>query len=119
MRFAFISVVLLLIIMAGCHKSFQDTIETVNLSGTWKFQLDPDNVGMKDKWFNMEFNDSIQLPGTTDENKKGIFLDEQAVDRLSRVWYWKGAAWYQKEVDIPEHWTGKNFGADQGYLCLV
>jgi hypothetical protein len=56
----------------------------------------------------MEFNDSIQLPGTTDENKKGIFLDEQAVDRLSRVWYWKGAAWYQKEVDIPEHWTGKN-----------
>ena len=20
----------------------------------------------------------------------------------------KGAAWYQKEVDIPEHWTGKH-----------
>jgi len=23
------------------------------------------------------------------------------------VWYWKGAAWYQNEVDIPDDWSGK------------
>jgi hypothetical protein len=108
MRFSFLSLVVLLIVTTGCHQSIQDFTEIKDLSGTWKFQLDPDNVGMSDKWFSKELNDSIQLPGTTDENKKGIFKDEQAVDRLSRVWYWKGAAWYQKEVDIPENWTGKN-----------
>jgi len=63
---------------------------------------------MDQEWFNDDFSDSITLPGTTDENKKGIYKDEKAVDRLSRVWYWKGAAWYQKEVDIPEKWSGKN-----------
>ena len=27
---------------------------------------------------------------------------------LKPVKYYKGAAWYQKEVDIPEGWNGKN-----------
>ncbi len=108
MRFALSVSLVLLIITTGCYQSFQDFNEIEDLSGTWKFQLDPDDIGMKDKWYNKEFTDSIPLPGTTDENQKGIFIDEHAVDRLSRVWYWKGAAWYQKEVDIPEDWTGKN-----------
>ncbi|MFY0654016.1 MAG: beta-galactosidase [Cyclobacteriaceae bacterium] len=97
-----------MIITSGCQNSFESYDEVKDLSGTWKLQLDPSNVGMEEKWFNTDFNDSIPLPGTTDEHKKGIHKDEQAVERLSRVWYWKGAAWYQKEVDIPEHWTGKN-----------
>ncbi len=101
MKLSLLSLIVLLIITTSCQQSFQDFTEIADLSGTWKFQLDPDNLGMKDKWFSKEFNDSIQLPGTTDENKKGIFKDEKAVDRLSRVWYWKGAAWYQKEVFIP------------------
>ena len=49
----------------------------------------------------------MTLPGTTDTNQKGVFKDERAVDRLSRVWYWKGPAWYQREVVIPESWKGK------------
>ena len=53
------------------------------------------------------FDDTVQLPGTTDENHKGIRKDEQAIDRLSRVWYWKGPAWYQREVTIPDAWRGK------------
>jgi len=108
MRATLISLVFLLIIVSSCQESFQDVNQTMDLSGTWKFQLDPDNVGIKEKWFNKELNDSVLLPGTTDENKKGIFKDEKAVDRLSRVWFWKGAAWYQKEVTIPENWAGKN-----------
>ena len=31
----------------------------MDLSGTWKFQLDPDNAGMNNKWFNNEFNDCM------------------------------------------------------------
>ena len=96
------------LIAISCQQSYQEVNETIDLSGTWKFQLDSANVGMMDKWFNNDLNDSIQLPGTTDENKKGIYLDEKALERLSRVWYWKGAAWYQKEIIVPENWAGKN-----------
>ena len=108
MRFASTGIVFLLMISTACHRSFQDDQEIKDLSGTWKFQLDPDNVGMCERWFSKAFTDSISLPGTTDEHQKGIHKDEQVVDRLSRVWYWKGAAWYQKELDIPEHWSGKH-----------
>ncbi len=108
MRYAPLSIFVLIVMLTSCNQSTDCSNEIRDLSGIWKFQLDPDNVGMRDQWYSQEFSDSIPLPGTTDENKKGIFIDEQAVDRLSRVWYWKGAAWYQKEVDIPEHWAGKN-----------
>ncbi len=101
-------VFIVLLLSAGYQKYLYDNNETVDLSGTWSFQIDPDNIGVKDKWFNNSFNDSVQLPGTTDENKKGILLDEQADDRLSRVWFWEDAVWYQKEIDVPESWTGKN-----------
>jgi len=108
MKFTLINLFVLTVLMTSCHKSFQDYNEYIDLSGVWKFQLDSANVGIQEKWFNKQFDDSVKLPGTTDENKKGIYLDERAVDRLSRVWYWKGAAWYQKEVAIPEDWEGKN-----------
>ena len=108
MRLSSICLVFLVISTTSCRQSLQNDHETVDLTGTWKFRLDSANVGMQQKWFNKAFDDSVHLPGTTDENKKGIFLDEKAVDRLSRVWYWKGAAWYQKEVIIPENWEGKS-----------
>ena len=59
------------------------------------------------EWFAQEFEDTVHLPGTTDENQKGIKKDEQCIDRLSRVWYWKGPAWYQRRVTIPDTWKGK------------
>ena len=62
------------------------------LAGTWRFRLDPENAGVEKKWFAERLADSVTLPGTTDTNQKGEFKDERAVDRLSRVWYWKGAA---------------------------
>ncbi|MCY3017483.1 MAG: beta-galactosidase [Planctomycetota bacterium] len=81
--------------------------DSVSLAGTWRFRLDPENVGTAKKWFAEKLDDSVTLPGTTDTNQKGVFKDERAVDRLSRVWYWKGPAWYQREVAIPEAWKGK------------
>ncbi len=77
------------------------------LAGTWTFRLDAGDVGNQEKWFARTFDDTVQLPGTTDENHKGIHKDEQCIDRLSRVWYWKGPAWYQREVAIPAAWKGK------------
>ena len=72
MKYKLRYLVVLLIIASSCHQSIDKCTEIKDLSGTWKFQLDPDNMGLKDKWFSKELNDSIQLPGTTDENKKRI-----------------------------------------------
>jgi hypothetical protein len=85
----------------------EPSLEKITLAGTWSFRLDAGDVGVKEKWFEKTFDDTVQLPGTTDENHKGIKKDEQCADRLSRVWYWKGPAWYQRKVTIPESWKGK------------
>jgi hypothetical protein len=79
----------------------------ISLAGEWRFRLDPNDVGVAEKWFAHTFDDTIHLPGTTDENHKGVKKDEQCVDRLSRAWYWKGPAWYQRRVTIPDAWKGK------------
>jgi hypothetical protein len=84
-----------------------DVPTTLPLAGAWKFRLDAADVGVKEKWFAQKLTDTVQLPGTTDENHKGELKDEQCVDRLSRVWYWKGPAWYQRQVTIPAAWAGK------------
>ena len=72
-----------------------------------KDNVDPDGVGVGKRWFADALEDTVVLPGTTDTNRKGTFKDERAVDRLSRVWYWKGPAWYQRDVNIPASWKGK------------
>ncbi len=85
----------------------EHVLTTLALDGTWQFRLDAEDVGVAEEWFALEFDDTVQLPGTTDENHKGIRMDEQCVDRLSRVWYWKEPAWYQRRVTIPDSWDGK------------
>jgi hypothetical protein len=85
----------------------EDVRATIPLNGIWKFRLDAEDIGVTEKWFALEFYDTVQLPGTTDENHKGVKKDEQCIDRLSRFWYWKGPAWYQRRVTIPNFWKGK------------
>ena len=67
---------------------------SLSLAGTWRFRLDPENAGVAQKWFAATLEDTVTLPGTTDTNRKGVFKDERETERLSRVWFWKGAAWY-------------------------
>jgi len=93
--------------LASCSVHAEHVLTTLALDGTWQFRLDAEDVGVAEKWFALEFDDTVQLPGTTDENHRGIKKDEQCIDRLSRVWYWKGPAWYQRRVTIPDAWDGK------------
>jgi hypothetical protein len=95
------------VFLAICSARAEDVSTTLPLNGGWKFRLDAKGVGVAEKWFTVEFDDSVELPGTTDENRKGTKVDEQRTDRLSRVWYWKGPAWYQRRVTIPDAWAGK------------
>jgi hypothetical protein len=107
MKKKFIQSLLFAMLLVGCVNSAMADETTLSLAGTWKFRLDANDVGIAEKWYALEFDDTVQLPGTTDENHKGIFKDEKCVDRLSRVWFWKGPAWYQRQVTIPDSWSGK------------
>jgi len=86
-----------------------DPIErsTLSLAGRWNFRLDPGNKGEAEGWFSSPFEDQITLPGTTDENKKGTKADERRDDRLSRVYDFKGPAWYQRRISIPGSWRDR------------
>lgn len=98
---------LLGVFLLGCEGVVTARGTRLSLEGTWRFQLDPDKVGVEQAWYAHTLDDTVTLPGTTDENHKGILKNEARDDRLSRVWYWKGPAWYQRRVTIPDAWAGK------------
>jgi beta-galactosidase/beta-glucuronidase len=104
----------------------------LKLAGSWRFRLDPDGVGQRSRWFAESLGDeTIQLPGTTDQAGKGYTLDPQTmsyavpfdhstfpgtqlstrVDErgfLVRPFMYIGAAWYQRTFTVPENWRRKH-----------
>jgi hypothetical protein len=82
--------------------------EALPLGGTWRFQLDPGNEGQNAGWFKDALKDTIRLPGTTDENHKGPRnTNTNFTQHLSRLYPYYGAAWYQRDVEIPPSWRDK------------
>lgn len=83
-------------------------IEKIDLSGIWRFQLDPMGFGKTDgsELFLDRLVETIVLPGSTDESGKGVKNQARYVDRLSRKFEYQGLAWYQREVVIPDSWNG-------------
>ena len=80
-----------------------------SLAGQWRFALDPNNQGIKQRWFAKPLEQTINLPGTTDEAGYGIQTHEACEDRLSRTFRWIGPAWYQTTITIDESQAGKKF----------
>ena len=108
----------------------------IDLKGTWMFKLDSTDVGEQQQWFSKKLSGTIKLPGSLTTNNigndislttpwTGDIIDssyfkkpEYAKYRASNnfkvpFWlqptkYYKGAAWYQKEVDIPASWNKKS-----------
>ncbi len=124
--------------MSGC--STQSPSE-LDLSGTWKFKIDEQDIGISEKWFAQELPETIELPGSMPSNGKGNPVDydtkwtgnfwrnyadgkpwfEQDIYKpylsddefrfpfwLISEKYYAGAAWYQKEVEIPVNWENKS-----------
>ena len=78
--------------------------QRIDLSGTWQFALDRQKLVHPD----YILTESVQLPGTTDTNKKGDFVGKtDETTHLSRIWAYKGRAWYKRSVEIPESWKGQ------------
>lgn len=109
--------------------------DTIDLHGEWLFKADPEDKGVKDKWYNDQLTEKIKLPGSMTTNGKGdeitvktqwtgsiedsswFYKPEYAAYRKTGnikvpFWlqpdkYYKGAAWYQKTVDVPVSWANK------------
>jgi len=89
--------------------------EILSLEGKWQVKLDLQDVGLQQKWYNQKFDNAIQLPGTLDDagmgTKTNLSADKQEKEillKLTRKHTYIGAAWYIKEVDIPQNWKDKN-----------
>lgn len=103
----------------------------LDLSGTWEFRLDPEDVGTTQGWFDAgaSFDKSIQVPGAwnalgvefesdaqlrayerlkdeEDRRSASVLPEPGESNRLFHVY--PGPAWYRKTVDIPADWTDKN-----------
>lgn len=109
--------------------------DSLPLAGSWRLQLDRDDAGVEERWFDRQLPDTIELPGslpgqgigdpvTVDTPWVGSIFDpswftepEYAAFRepgnvkvpfwLQPETYYAGAAWYQREVEIPAAWAGR------------
>jgi len=136
MKHSILFLTLIAIILWSCQKPVDQ--QKIDLAGTWQYAMDPADKGVADTWFNLSLKDSLKLPGSLTSNGKGDEITlatpwtGQIVDSsyykkpeyakyrqagnikipfwLQPVKYYKGAAWYQKEVTIPENWNSKFVG---------
>lgn len=71
------------------------------LDGQWQFALDP----LGSLSINSPFSDLVSLPGTTDTNRKGVAIkDTTETTHLSRLFSYKGKAWYSRNIYIDKSW---------------
>jgi len=126
---------ILLLIAAGCTSQKTYIPEKLSLAGEWKFRIDSLDQGIEQQWFTGEFSETVKLPGSMAENGKGYdvtvntdwtgdivdksYFTDKKFERyrqpgnikipfwLKPVKYYKGPAWYQKDVEIPAGWSGK------------
>jgi len=82
---------------------------TLSLAGDWAFSLDPNGVGLTEAWFSKDavLGDTIHLPSTTDEQKKGPENKDGDKGHLTRLHPYVGAAWYRRDFEVPVSWAGK------------
>lgn len=81
----------------------------VDLSGVWRFQTDVMDFrrGSLSPRYNHLLQDSITLPGITDDYRIGYECPYRYVDRLTRVYEYMAPAWYQRDIEFPAEWKGK------------
>ena len=98
----------------GCVASTAFASEDISLAGQWRFSRDDQDAGVNQRWYASplaaaaEVPATIRLPGTTDEAKAGRPNPKKpTLDGLYRPNVYRGAAWYQRDVEIPEAWRGK------------
>jgi beta-galactosidase/beta-glucuronidase len=111
--------------------------DRLDLAGQWRFALDRRDKGVAEQWFNRDLEQKIKLPGSLQERGFGDevsvdtkwtggivdqswFKDPQYAPYRQpgnvKIPFWLqpdkhyvGAAWYQREVEVPAAWAGRRF----------
>ena len=105
--------------------------DKITLKGEWKIRIDTSDIGIKNQWYRENFSQTLKLPGSLQEQGYGNNIDSstswtgsikgdffqnpmykeyrQKEDFKVPFWlnpkkHYKGAAWYQKQVTVPENW---------------
>ena len=77
----------------------------LDLSGIWDFQIDPDQVGEQNGWYNgLAGARPIAVPGSWNEQYEDLFN-------------YLGLAWYVKTTHIPQSWQGQRVFLRVGSAC--
>jgi beta-galactosidase len=128
-----------LLTLTFCLAAQINAADVIPLAGEWRFALDRDNVGTNENWFAKDLPDKIKLPGILQAQGYGndISTNTPWVLTLGDAW-WKlqpealrehfsqpgrvevpflsqplkhylGAAWYQRDFEIPAAWQGRHF----------
>ena len=79
-----------------------------DLSGIWNFRLDNEQKGMDAHYETAAFSDTIRLPGTTSEQKKGAANPAAETGSLTVAYLTEGYAWYQRTLDITPEAVGQH-----------
>ncbi len=123
---------LCLILIAACKP---EPVTKIDLAGEWRFAADPNDEGLSGKWYSRQLEEKVSLPGSMNSNGKGpdvslettwtgqildsTFFKSPAYEKYRRpdnfkVPFWlqplkhyQGAAWYQKDVTIPNDWQDR------------
>ncbi|HEU5315143.1 MAG TPA: glycoside hydrolase family 2 TIM barrel-domain containing protein [Chloroflexota bacterium] len=90
----------------------------VNLNGRWRFSFDPQNVGEQRRWYRVSHPTAAARLGEVGDPVEDPFGAEITVpfpweSRLSGVNEpnYKGAAWYQRAIEVPAEWAESAPGA--------
>ncbi|HEY8937104.1 MAG TPA: sugar-binding domain-containing protein [Cyclobacteriaceae bacterium] len=86
-----------------------------SLEGDWRVRLDSLDQGENSGWYKDKNlpGQIVKLPGTLDESGIGTRsnalpeLKRPIVDQLTRKYSYIGAAWYSREIVIPDTWKNK------------
>lgn len=79
-----------------------------DLSGIWNFRLDNEKKGMDAHYETDVFSDTIRLPGTTSEQKKGSPNQAAETGSLTVRYLTEGYAWYQRTLTVAPDAVGRH-----------
>lgn len=74
----------------------------IYLDGLWGLCLDPEKKGVEQEFFLEEFEDTIMLPATLAQAKKGDKNSVRETGFLTETYKYEGFAWFQRKLIINE-----------------
>jgi hypothetical protein len=105
-----VQVLALMLLINSCSTEAGNSLrQKISLEGEWNFALDSLQAGINERWFEKTLPEVVSLPGTLDENGKGVpNTNTQETMRLSRERIFEGWSWYRRDIIIPAEWKSKN-----------